>query len=143
MANMEKRTGLVVAYRSGAEYVVVFNYYGQSTNQPVGDGGATLKEEHFAAMEKFWTNVVQNAGETNRGAADAVLVLPSNYGGGIRAPDDKIWGYGQPDEKTPQVWNAIQNALANKGNKLDIVYEDPAYPVAGKYQQVYFWNQTG
>jgi hypothetical protein len=32
--------------------------------------------------------------------------------------------------------------LSRYGLGLDIVYDDPVFPVAGKYQQIYYWNQT-
>ncbi|GAG35080.1 unnamed protein product, partial [marine sediment metagenome] len=28
------------------------------------------------------------------------------------------------------------------GTSLDIVYDDPAFPVTGKYPKIYYWNQT-
>ena len=71
-----------------------------------------------------------------------VLVLPKNYGFGLRYPEDNIWGFWSPDEKTQQVWSISQKLLSMYGLGLDIVYDDPAFPVAGKYQQVYYWNQT-
>jgi hypothetical protein len=27
------------------------------------------------------------------------------------------------------------------GLKLDIIFEDPDYPVEGKYSKIYYWNQ--
>ena len=33
-------------------------------------------------------------------------------------------------------------ALGKYGSKLDIIYDDPAYPVGDRYQHVYLWNQT-
>jgi len=32
--------------------------------------------------------------------------------------------------------------LEHYGSKLDIVYDDPAYPVTGKYSKIYYWNQS-
>ena len=74
--------------------------------------------------------------------ADVVLVLPKNYGYGLRYPEDKIWGFWGPDQKSAQVWSISQELLSRYGLRVDIVYDDPVFPVAGKYQQVYYWNQT-
>ena len=42
-----------------------------------------------------------------------------------------------------QIWNQLQSKLEQYCSKLDIVYEDSAYPIAGKYSQVYYWSQSG
>ena len=70
-------------------------------------------------------------------------MLPQNYGGGLRKADDTVWGLWQTPGNYSQIWSNLQAALSKYGSKLDIVYEDPAYPVAGKYPQVTYWNQTG
>jgi hypothetical protein len=124
------------AYESGAEYVVVFNY------SPNGNGTGLLQNEHFAALQKFWTDVVQNPKETNNVTAQDALVLPQNYGWGMRNPNDNIWGLWQADNTSQQVWTALQASLSKYGSKLDIVYDDPAYPTAGRDQHIIYWNQT-
>jgi hypothetical protein len=124
------------AYENGAEYVVVFNY------SPSGNGTGLLQDEQFASIQKFWTDVVQNPKETNNVTAQDALVLPSDYGWGMRNQKDTIWGLWGPDNDSSQVWNALQASLAKYGSKLDIVYADPTYPTAGRYQHVYYWNQT-
>ena len=126
------------AYKCGAEYVAIFNYAPNMTG-PYG----TLQPEHFDALERFWNEVVQNPSVVHGGIkADSVLVLPRNYGWGMRHPDDKIWGLWGPDEKSPQIWAISRQLLSRYGLILDIVYEDPAFPTEGKYSQVYYWNQT-
>lgn len=135
------------AYRDGAEYAVVFNYQGE---QQVQNNNSTttfsssglLQDTQFAAMEKFWSNVVENPKETNNVKAKDALVLPASFGGGMRNKDDGTWGYWNPDNTTQQVWNTLQSSLAKYGSKLDIVYDDSAYPTAGRYQHVVYWNQT-
>jgi hypothetical protein len=80
---------LKVSYEAGAEYVIVFNYSEDSVNPN------TLQEEHFLALERFWNEVVQNPEVVHGGIkAEAVFVLPKNYGWGMRGPGDNIWGYG-------------------------------------------------
>jgi hypothetical protein len=86
---------------------------------------------------------VQNPRETNNVTAQDALVLPRNYGWGMRNQNDTIWGMWQPDAKSPQVWATVQGSLSKYGSKLDIVYDDPSFPVAEKYAHVYYWNQTG
>jgi len=125
------------AYEAGAEYAVIFNYPAIEGN-PYG----IMLEEHFQALERFWNEVVQNPDiENGKVEAEAALVLPKNYGWGMRNSNDTIWGMWRPDEKSQQVWNALQNALVTYGAKLDIVYDDPAYPLAGKYPQILYWNR--
>ena len=127
-----------MAYEGGAQYIAVFNY----AEDMQGSYG-TLKEEHFQALERFWNDVVQNASEVYGGIkAEAALVLPRNYGWGMRNPNDTIWGVWSTNSTSEQIWTQLQSKLAQYGSKLDIVYDDPAYPAAGKYSQIYYWNQT-
>jgi hypothetical protein len=129
---------MALAYNGGAEYVVVFNY------APDDEGVGVLQDEHFAALERFWNeHVVPNQEKAKVLKAEAVLVLPENYGWGMRNPEDTIWGLWSTDDKSEQVWSALQDALALYGENLDIVYVDPAFSVSGKYSQVLWWNQTG
>lgn len=124
------------AYRGGAEYAVIFNY------SPNNNGTGLMQNEQFAALQRFWTDVVQNPKVTNNFASRVALVLPRDYGWGMRNRNDTIWGLWQPDNSSRQVWNAVQSSLTKYGSKLDIVYDDPAYPAADRYQHVYYWNQT-
>jgi hypothetical protein len=126
------------AYEAGAEYVIVFNY-------PTMDGNqyGILQDEHFQALERFWSEVVQNAKVDNEEfKAEAALVLPRNYGWGMRNPNDIIWGIWNTNSTSEQIWSQLQNKLLEYGSRLDIVYDDPSYPVAGRYSNIYYWNQT-
>jgi len=126
------------AYQAGAKYVVIFNY-------PTIDGNdyGVMYDEHFEALENFWNNVVKNQ-NVDQGSVEveAVLVLPKNYGWGMRHPEDRIWGWWGPDEKSPQIWSLSRELLSTYGFRLDIVYDSSEFPVEGKYQQIYYWNQT-
>ncbi|MGA3289944.1 MAG: hypothetical protein ABSD42_06895 [Candidatus Bathyarchaeia archaeon] len=124
------------AYEGGAEYVVVFNFASD-----IDSTAGLLQDQHYSALQSFWTDVVQNSSETNNVKAQDALVLPNDYGWGMRNPNDNIWGMWH-NNSSQQVWNALQASLSQYGSKLDIVYEDPAYPTAGRYQHVYYWNQT-
>jgi hypothetical protein len=129
---------LHIAYTSGAKYVAIFNYAEDMTGYY-----GTLQPEHFQTLERFWNQDVQNPNVT-RGEvkAEAVFVLPKNYGWGMRKPDDIVWGLWQPPAEYQQIWPKLRELLAIYGEKLDIVYDDPAYPLGDRYQQVYYWNQT-
>jgi hypothetical protein len=126
------------SYECGAKYVLVFNYAENMTG-----AYGTLQDEHFAALQRFWTEVVQNpdVGHGNV-KAEAAFVLPKNYGWGMRNAQDTVWGLWQPPQKYEQIWPNLQAALKQYGQKLDIVYDDSAYPVAGSYTKVIYWNQT-
>ncbi len=127
-----------VSYEAGAKYVIVFNY-AEDMSGPYG----TLQEQHFAALQRFWNEVVQNSTVVHGGVkAEAALVLPKNYGWGMRRPTDIIWGIWKTNSTSQQIWAQLQTRLEQYGTKLDIVYEDTTYPVAGKYANVYYWNQT-
>jgi hypothetical protein len=123
------------SYEAGANYAVIFNYSENLANHN------TLQTEHFQALERFWNEVVQNP-KIPHGAikAEAVLVLPQNYGWGMRNPNDNIWGLWPADNNSPIIWNQIQNKIEQHGLKLDIVFEDPNHPVEGKYAHIYYYN---
>jgi hypothetical protein len=131
---------MLMAYEAGAKYVVIFNYPKIEGN-PYG----IMTDEHFEALEKFWNDITSASNLKtipDASQAEAVLVLPRNYGWGMRHPDDKIWGFWGPDEKSPQIWELSRSLLEQYGLGLDIVYDDPAFPVTGKYPRIYYWNQT-
>ena len=126
------------AYEAGAEYVIIFNY-----PQIEGNTYGILKDEHFEALEKLWNEVKKNPRNMpDVDQAEVAFELPRNYGWGIRHPEDWIWGFWGPDEKSPQIWENSRKLLSQYGIRLDIVYDDPAFPVTGKYPLIYYWNQT-
>jgi hypothetical protein len=127
---------MLMAYNSGAKYITIFDYPYNLTGNPYG----VLTDEHFQALQKFWNQISQQA--PNSAHAEAALVLPYDYGFGMRSPTDKIWGFWGPDDKSPIIWNATQTLLGKYGLGLDIIYDDPEYPVEGNYSKVYYWNQT-
>jgi hypothetical protein len=125
-----------MSYEAGAEYVLIFNYSEDPANPN------TLQEEHFLALERFWKDVVQNSEVVHGGIkAEAALVLPKNYGYGMRGPTDVVWGMWWPKDDTSQeIWNQLQNKIDQHGLKLDIVFEDQNCPPLN-YKQIYYWNQ--
>jgi hypothetical protein len=129
-----------MAYDAGAKYVVIFNYPKIEDN-PYG----IMTDEHFKALERFWKDIMTepNTRPTpDSSKAEAALVLPKNYGWGMRNPEDRIWGFWGPDEKSPQIWKLSRLLFSHYGVHLDIVYDDPAFPLAGNYTRIYYWNQT-
>ena len=128
---------MVMAYDAGAKYVTIFNYANDTKGTiPI------MRDEHFEALEKFWNYIMDKPGNLpHSDEADVALVLPLNYGWGMRRSDDRIWYWG-PDEKSSQIWNVSRVLLARYGTDLDIVYDDPAFPVIGKYNKIYYWNAT-
>ncbi len=122
------------AYECGAKYFVLFNYY-DSNDNPYG----TMQKEHFQALESFWNNVVRNT-QIIHGAvsADSVLVLPKNYGWGMRWKEDKIWGIFRSEEKTGQIWGLLQITLQEHSLKLDIIYDQEKSRLPSEYENRYF-----
>ena len=129
---------MLTSYEAGAKYIAVFDYpYNGSSEY------GALNSQQFNAMQKFW-NAIHQQEFPNLGGPAAALVLPQNYGWGMRDPNDTIWGFWPPDSKTIQVATDISTLLSQYGVSLDIVYYDPQYPVGNVgYQHVYYWNQTG
>jgi len=121
-------------YEAGAKYAILFNY-AENMSGPFG----TLQDEHFVALERFWHEVVQNS-SVQQGSitSEAVLVLPQNYGWGMRRLNDTIWGLWEADEKSEQIWNLKNSLIEEYGLNLDIVYDDPDFSVEGKYVQTFY-----
>jgi hypothetical protein len=125
------------AYDAGAKYIILFNY------PQIGDNpyGGAMTNEHLTALQNFWTQIATKSAP-NSASAEAALVLPKDYGWGMRSANDKIWGYWGPDDKSPVIWSNFQTLLSQYGSRLDVVYDDPAFPLQGNYSKVYWWNQT-
>jgi hypothetical protein len=130
---------MLVSYEAGADYIIIFNY----PTDPPGNPYGILTDEHFEVMQEFWNYMQRHPEEYEKITAQAALVLPANYGWGMRRPDDRIWGYWGPDEKSQQIWELYHDLLVQYGLTLDIVYNDPNFPLEGVYQEIYYWNYTG
>ena len=129
---------MLISYEAGANYIIIFNY----PTDPPGNPYGILTDEHFEAMQQFFNYMKQNPEEYGKTAAQAALVLPENYAWGMRNLDDRIWGYWGPDDKSEQIWNLSQNLLDQYGLALDLVYEDPNYPLEEIYPKIIYWNST-
>jgi hypothetical protein len=129
-----------MAYEAGAQYIIIFNYP-QIEGNPYG----VMTDEHFEALERFWEDLTTTPSTrtiTDLSQTEVALVLPKNYGWGMRRIDDRIWGFWGPDQKSAQVWDVTSKLLSQYDLRLDIVYDDPVFPITDKYSQIYYWNQT-
>jgi len=127
---------MLFSYEAGAKYIVIFNYPYD------GNDYGAMRDEQFIALQRFW-NDVHGKKFANLSDPEVALVLPKNYGWGMRFPNDTIWGFWPTDNKTQQIAMDTSKLLAEYSVSLDIVYDDPAYPVTNAgYQFVYYWNST-
>jgi len=127
---------MLMGYQAGAKYIAIFNY------PTDGNGYGVMDAQHFVALERFWNDIHQKSFE-DLSLPTAALVLPHNYGWGMRYPNDTIWGFWSTDDRTEQTAITMSRLLARYGTSLDIIYEDALYPVGlGSYKTVYYWNTT-
>jgi hypothetical protein len=126
-----------MAYQAGAKYIVVFDYPTYPDNNPYG----ILTDEHFEAMKSFWNQIHSTQKNTFASSnAQAALVLPKDYGWGARRPSDRIWGLWDSDDLSPVIWSKISQDVATYGLNLDIVYNDTAFNLNGRYPTIDYWN---
>jgi hypothetical protein len=126
---------LFSAYQAGAKYLIIFDYPTIEGN-PYG----VLTADHFKALQKLWTDI-HNPSIKQVTKAKAVLVLPKNYGWGMRHAEDRIWLW-SADEHSQQIWDTSRKLINQYDINIDIIYDDPLFPVTGKYDKIYYWNQT-
>jgi hypothetical protein len=126
---------MCTSYEAGAKYIAVFNY--PYTNGSYG----IMADEHFTALEQVWNDITQGK-ITRKQSADSVLILPKNYGFGMRSAGDTIWGFWEPDQFTSIIWGKVQLLLNRYGYSLDIAYEDDLYALPRNYANVFYWNST-
>ena len=127
---------MLTSYEAGAKYITIFDYPYNQTAYGV------LTNEQLLALQRFWNDITTKK-FTDLSTPEAVLVLPHNFGWGMSNPNDTIWGFWVSDNRTQQIGTDISELLAKYGPALDIVFDDPAYPISNvPYQHVYYWNQT-
>ena len=125
---------LNTAYSAGAQYLIVFNY-------PQINPYGALTDQHFLAIEAFWDRM-HSSPRNGLLKADFALVLPKDYGWGMRQANDRIWGLWEADNLAPQIGEKIASLIKQYGFNLDIIYDDPAFSYAEKYSTIYYWNGT-
>ena len=128
---------MIIAYRNGAKYIIVFNY-------PKLNTYGILEDEHFDALTRFWDYVRNNPQDFGSQKAKVAYVLPENYAFGLRRPDDKIWGLFEPDGLSEKVWSDLNKLIDQYGFGFDIIYDEPGVVLVARsrYEQLFFWNQT-
>jgi hypothetical protein len=127
---------LALAYSAGAKYAVVFSY-------PEDGNYGTLKDEHFVALQQFWSMLHANPSSFGKYSAEAAYVVPADYGFGFRSTLDTIWGLFPPDNLSAKIYSDVQTLTEKYGAKLNILYDGPeAAALLGNYSKIYFWNST-
>jgi hypothetical protein len=104
----------------------------------------TLTEEHFGALQKFWTNLQNNPGSFDLNKAEVAYVVPADYGFGFRNPNDTIWGLFPADNQSAKIYADVETLTAIYGSRFDILYDKSQIitPLLSSYHQVFYWNQT-
>ena len=130
---------MVLAYKTGAKYVVIFNYAPEVSEYGI------LADEHFGAIEDFWNYVNSNPQDRGTIKGEVAYVLPKDYGFGFRQPKDSIWGFWSGDDLSPKVFDDTNLLVMQYGSRLDIVYDDAEFidGVRSRYDNLFFWNETG
>lgn len=127
---------LALAYSAGAKYAVVFSY------PEVGKFG-TLTEEHFEALERFWKTLHTDPASFSVNKAEAVYVVPADYGFSFGNPTSPIWGLFPADDLAAKLYGDIEALTEMYGARFDVLYESAETArVVGNYSRVYYWNQT-
>ena len=127
---------LILAYKNGAKYIIVFD-----TNENYTHG--ILEKEHLEALRRFW-HYVQNNPRNSFPIRDRVAyVLPKDYAYGFRGPDDKIWGFWYADAFSDELCHKLGEMITKYEFRLDIIYDDGLEPNnTYGYSKLIFWNGT-
>ena len=129
---------MILAYLSGAKYIIVFNY--PNLVSPYG----LLTDEHFDALQRFWNYVTNHPLHEIYGPEPkrTAYVLPKDYGWGFRGSLDKVWGL-WIDPRSEQIGKDVDYLLHTNHLGVDIIYDDPKYyPALSHYSKLIFWNGT-
>ncbi|MDR2204031.1 MAG: hypothetical protein LBE76_07050 [Nitrososphaerota archaeon] len=134
---------MIESYRAGAKYITLFNYPTYPENNPYG----MLSDEHFEVIRQFW-QYTKTYPRSSYGTikVDTALVLPQNYGWGMRRSNhiinDPIWGLWPEDEKAPLILEKVEFMETRYNLQFDIIYEDPQTNPTEKYTNIIYWNTT-
>jgi hypothetical protein len=132
---------LVLAYESGAEYILVFDTNENYTHSVLkkGEGG------HLDALKRFWQYATDNPRPSAPPSDRVAYVLPKDYGYGFRGPNDTIWGLWGADEyeHSLKISTEIGAFIDEYQNRLDIIYDDGLKANSSYgYSKLIFWNGT-
>ena len=129
---------MILAYLSGAKYIVTFNH-------PMSSQYGILTEEHLDAMKRFWRYIHANPLRPEMDSPTSTktaYVLPKDYGWGFRGVEDKVWGL-WIDELSIRIGTDLNYLLHTHHVGLDIIYDDPKYySEFRRYSKLIFWNGT-
>lgn len=127
---------LVLAYNSGAKYAIVYD-------ASKGYQNSTLTQDDFGALKNFW-NYMQASSSKGSEKADTALVLPSDYGFGLRNGNDSVWGFKNADNSSQQLYAQVNTLLGKYGSSLDVVYGDQQFTDAinNSYRSLTYWQPT-
>jgi hypothetical protein len=135
------------AYDAGAKYVIVFNYYPADSDNPYG----TLTDEHFNAIEQFWSSLKEDQQKKETTSGKVALILPKDYGGGLRRSDDNVWAPSTLpwrsnfpiDTQSSLIWKNMNTLSEKYGLTLNIIFDDDKIlELARDYSKVYFWSDS-
>jgi hypothetical protein len=132
---------LALAYSAGAKYAFVFSY----PTYPAENQYGILQDEQFEALQQFWNTLHSNPKSFGINKAEAVYIVPKNYGFGFRSPTDTIWGLKPADELSPKIFADTNIILPQLyGSRFDILYNEPEIisSLLKNYSAIYYWNQT-
>ena len=128
---------MLTAYESGAKYILLFDH----PQYPGTNKYGVLDDGHFSAMQQFWNYAKTHPRNLAETQADVALVLPKDYGWGMRRSDDLIWGLWPADNNSALIWQTLKVFTEKYGLELDIIYDDQTVFRKG-YSEQYLWNQT-
>jgi len=131
---------MVLAYENDAKYIIVFN---SPDNSSIPGAIGTLTNDQLSWMQRFWAYIKANPRSSSY-PADVAYVLPSDYGYGMRGPNDTIWGIWPADNNSSIIWSEANSLLSTYGSKLDIVYatKTSSEAITLPYSKLIFWNGT-
>jgi hypothetical protein len=135
-SKLELFKDLMLAYKNGAKYIIVFD-----TNEDYTHG--VLGNEQLLSLSVFW-HYVQNNPRNSFLVSDRVAyVLPKDYAYGFRGPNDKIWGFWEADAFSDQLCQKLGSLIEEYGFRLDVIYDDGLENngTCG-YSKLIFWNGT-
>jgi hypothetical protein len=127
---------MVLAYKNGAKYIVIFD-----TNENYTHG--ILTEEHLAALKQFWQYAANNPRDSDAVNDRVAFALPKDFAYGFRGPSDKIWGLWEANDTSYELCINLERQLKYYGTKLDVIYDDDVSNNNMRiYSKITFWNGT-
>jgi hypothetical protein len=127
---------MVLAYNNGAKYIAVFDSNEAYTQ-------SILTADQLNALKNFWQYVKENPRAQSSVNNRVGLVLPDCYGYGFRGPNDSIWGLWPANSYSTSLSSVVGDKLIEYGEKLDIIYNQTQFSMAGYKQLIYFEEPNG